>query len=470
MKRLCVCEICNCGRHRCPHQPTVLYRKGSEGYAVTEYVEKFPAYESRQPPKILKPKYEYTADRGKMEGTTTFKSDFIPYEVSRRPGKQQAEYQPNPGEIDLGTTYKQDFNPYQLQPVTPLKPKVMIRPTSGKLNAVPTYKEDFRAWEIPKRELSKPDETYHPPPGKFGNTTTFQDDFVPRGPVLRESFKPLNVAKQNDAPFEGVTSNQLSYIPHPVEARFIKAPEEYKPSSQPFQDLTTHRKDYQGISGPMPKSFKPERVKISSEAPFQSSTEFRERFQQWPVSLPQVHKSVEYVSPTADMDLTTTTKTTYIKHKVQPFISIKPFPKPNRSPAPFHSNTTMKDDFKPWVTARRLSTFHKPEEIQRASGKMEDLTTFRAHFIQHPLQPNISYKPAAAPPRTDVPLEESTSYRTDFTPKKVSVCPASFESPPGFIFQNSDERGHRFFRRVSDQDKIQVQLQVQAPNAVAVMS
>ncbi|XP_072516672.1 stabilizer of axonemal microtubules 2 isoform X2 [Salminus brasiliensis] len=466
MKRLCVCEICNCGRHRCPHQPTALYRRGSETCAVTEYVERFPAYESRQPPKSLKPKYEYTGERGRMEGTTTFKSDFIPYEVSRRPGKQQAEYQPNPGEIDLGTTYKQDFNPYQLQPVAPLRPKEIVRAGGGKLDTVPTYTEDFRPWEISKRELTKPDEAYHPPSGKFGNSTTFQDDFVPRGPVLRESFKPLNVAKLTDTPFEGVTSNQLSYVPHPVEARFVKAPEEYKPSSQPFQDLTTHRKDYQGLPGQMPKSCKPERVKMTSKAPFQSSTEFRERFQQWPVSLPQLHKSLEYVSPTADMDLSTTTRTTYIKHEVQPFVSIKPFSRPNRSSARFQASTTMKEDFKPWVSTRHLDVIRKPEEIQRASGKMEDLTTFKAHFIQHPLQPNTSYKPMAAPLRNDVPLEGSTMYRTEFTPKKVSVCPASFEAPPGFVFQDTDERGHRFFRRVSGQDRIQVL----APSAVAVMS
>ncbi|KAL7866839.1 hypothetical protein AOLI_G00146530 [Acnodon oligacanthus] len=466
MKRLCVCEICNCGRHRCTHQPTALYRKGSETCVVSEYVEKFPAYESCQPPKSLKPKYEYKSERSRMEGTTTFKSDFIPYEVSRRPGRQQADYQPNPGEIDLGTTYKQDFNSFQLQPVAPLRPKERVRVTSGKLNTVPTYKEDFRPWEISKRELAKPDVAYHPPSGKFGNTTTFQDDFVPRGMLPRETFKPPNIAKVSGAPFEGLTSNQLSYVPHPVEPRFVKAPEEYKPSDQPFLDLTTHRRDFQGLPGQMPKSCKPERVKMSSEAPFQSSTEFRESFQQWPVSLPQLHKSVEYVSPTADMDLSTTTRSTYVKHEVQPFISSKPFSRPTRSSAPFQANTTMKEDFKPWVSARRLDIIRMPEEIRRASGKMEDLTTFKAHFIQHPLQPNVSYKPLAAPMRADAPLEESTMYRTEFTPKKISVCPASFESPPGFLFEDIDERGHKVFRRVSEQDKIQVQ----APNAVAVMS
>lgn len=223
---------------------------------------------------------------------------------------------------------------------------------------------------------------------------------------------------------------------------------------------------YQGLTGQMPKSCKPEHVKMSSDAPFQSSTEFRERFQQWPVSLPQLHKSLEYVSPTADMDLNTTNRSTFIRHEVQPFVSAKPFTRPKRSSDPFQASTTMKEDFKPWVSGRRLETVRKSEELRRASGKMEDLTTFKAHFIQHPLQPNISYKPLAATRRTDAPLEDSTMYRTEFTPKMVSLCPASFESPPGFVFQDTDKRGHRFFRRISAQDNIQVQ----APNAVAVVS
>lgn len=124
--------------------------------------------------------------------------------------------------------------------------------------------------------------TYHPPAAKFGNSTTFQDDFVQKALVPRESYKPPNVAKASDTPFENLTSNKLSYVPHPLEARYVKPPEEYKPSSNPFQDLTTHRQDYQGLPGQLPKSCKPEVLKVASNKPFQSSTEFRDRFSSGP--------------------------------------------------------------------------------------------------------------------------------------------------------------------------------------------
>ncbi|XP_076879157.1 stabilizer of axonemal microtubules 2 isoform X2 [Brachyhypopomus gauderio] len=446
-----------------------MWKKSDRTCVVSEYVEKYPAHNSCQPPRSLKPRYEYQGNTGKMEGTTTFRSDFIPYEISQRPRKPKVEYQPNPGEIDLATTYNQDFNPYELQPVVPVRPKERPRAGSTKLDTVPTYKEDFRQWEIQKREIPKPDLSYQPPSTKFGNTTTFQDDFIPRGLVLRESFKPPNIAKQSDAPFEGVTSNQLSYVPHAMEARFVRAPDEYKPSSQPFMGFTTQRHDYQGLRGHQSRSCKPEHTAVSSSTPFQSRTEFRDSFQQWPVSLPQPHKAAEYTSPTANMDLSTTTQTTYIKHNIQPFVSAKPFSRPTRSPAPFQGNTTMREDFKVWETRRR-DVIRKPEEMQRASGKMEDLTTFKAHFVQHPPQTNVSCKPLAAPLRTDVPMEDGTMYRTEFTPKKISACPASFTSPPGFVFDDTNESGHRFFRKVASHEKLAPGSNIQAPNAVAVMS
>lgn len=125
------------------------------------------------------------------------------------------------------------------------------------------FQEDFRQWEMCKRELKKPDLTYHPPDAKFDGHTTFQDDFLPRGLAPRQSFKPSSIPKISDTPFDGVTSNQQCYVSHPLEARWVKVPEPYKPSSQPLQDLTTNRRDYQGLPGQLPQSYKPNPGKVT---------------------------------------------------------------------------------------------------------------------------------------------------------------------------------------------------------------
>ncbi|XP_010875391.1 stabilizer of axonemal microtubules 2 [Esox lucius] len=466
MKRLCICEICSCGRHRCPHQPTALYGKASETCVLTEYTEKFPAYGGHSPPQSLKPLAVNQGDMGRMEGTTTFKTDFVPYKVTRRPGRQQAEYEPSPGDIDLGTTYSLDFSPYEVQPFAPSRPRERVQATGAKLDTVPTYKEDFRQWGVCKRELKKPELTFHPPDGRFVGHTTFQDDFLPRGLVPRESFKPPVIPAVSDIPFNGVTSNQLTYVPHLLEARYVKPPEPYKPSSQPLQDLTTNRRDYQGLPGQLAQSCKPDPVKMASDVPFQSSTEFKERFLEWPVALPLLHKSLDYVSPTEHMDMTTTSGADYIPHNIQPFISAKPFNRSTKSTAPFQGRSTMRDDFQPWV-AKRQGIVKKPEEMQRASGRMDDLTTFKAHYTPHQLKPTVSFKPANAPLRTQAPMEGGTMYSTEFTPKRISICPASYESPPGFAFEKSDDRGHKFYRKLSSNNRNKM---VVMPKVVPVVS
>ncbi|XP_062405052.1 stabilizer of axonemal microtubules 2 [Sardina pilchardus] len=465
MTRRCICELCNCGRHRCPHPPTALhYGKGNKVCVITEYTEKYPSYGRQHPTQSLKPKRDFEGNKGKMDGTTTFKTDYIPYEVLPRPGRQKAEYKPKPGEIDMGTTYHQDFPCYEVRSVPPTKPKQRSHVGSGKLDTVPTYKEDFRQWELSKRELRKPDVTYRPPSAKFGNSTTFQDDFAPRGLVMRESFKPSNQPKLSDVPFDGVTSNQQAYVAHTLEPRFSRPPKVYERSSEPLQGLTSHKQDFQGLPGAIPKSCKPENPKATSDSRFQSSTEFRDRFQQWPVAMPPRHKTLEYVAPSATMDLSTTTNTYYTRHNIQPYVSAKPFARPAQSSVPFQSLTTMKEDFKAWGSCKQ-DIIKKPEELHKATGKMEDLTTFRAHFTQHALQPNVSFKPPNATMQRDVPMEDGTMYSTEFTPKRINVCPASFGNPPGYVLEDNDERGHTFFRKMPSQEGVKM---VQTQEAVAV--
>ncbi|XP_031425577.1 stabilizer of axonemal microtubules 2 isoform X2 [Clupea harengus] len=430
----------------------------------TEYTEKYPSYGHQSPTQSMKPKKDFQDDKGKMDGTTTFKTDYIAYDVIRRPGRQKTEYKPKPGEIDCGTTYKQDFPYYEVKSVPPTRPKQRTHVASGKLDTVPTYKADYCQWELSKRELKKPDTAYHPPSAKFGNSTTFQEDFAPRGLVLRESFRPSNQTQLSDAPFTGITCNQQTYVPHTMEARYSRPPQVYKPSSEPMQVLTSHKQDFQGLPGRIAKSCRPENPKAASSCAFQSSTEFRDRFQQWPITKPPRQKTIEYVAPTAEMDLSTTSNTYYTKHNIQPYVTAKPFAPPVRCSVPFQSTSTMKEDFKPWAPCKP-DIIKKPEELHKATGKMEGLTTFRAHFTGHVLQPSVSYRPPNVAMNRDVPMEDGTMYSIEFTPKQIDVCPASFDSLPGYEFEDSDERGHKFFRKVPSQGKAG---KVQTTEAVAV--
>lgn len=471
MTRKCVCELCNCGRHRCPHQPTGLFEKSKQPCSVTEYAEKYPEYEGVHPRQSMKPKQEYKAGRDLMEGTTTFKSDYIPFEVTRRPGRVQEEYKPGSGHIDLGTTYKMDYNPYKVQAFVAARPKERLHATGAKLDTMPTYKDDFRAWEFSKREPTKPEPSYRPSSSKFANLTTFQNDFAPKGLVPRESFKPPNMARLSDAPFDSLTSHRISYIPHQLGAKFVKPKEDYKPSDQPFEDLTIHRCDFQGLPGELSKSCKPDFSKVTSDARFDGSTEFRDRFQQWPVTLPKVHKLPEYVTPEGHMDLSTTSNMDYVGHKVQPFIPKRPISRGRRSSVPFQGNTTMKEDFRKWEV-RKQEMIKNKEEMGIPTGKFDGLSTFQAHYIPHQLNPIQSFKPQNVVTRSLAPFYDGTMYRTEYTSKKPDLCPASFQEPPGYVFDDVDHRGHKYFRKMLTPlgSKSILTNGIPVPSEVAVMS
>ncbi|XP_062998404.1 stabilizer of axonemal microtubules 2 [Elgaria multicarinata webbii] len=466
----CLCQICTCGRHRCPHNPTRIYEHGGESSHMTEYVDKYPLYGNVPPTQSLKPKQEYQSHGGKMEGISTFKSDYLPYDVANRPVRVQEEYKPTAGDIDLATTYRRDYNAHKIEPVVLVRPVERKSIRGGKLNTIPTYQADYRVWEVQKREPNKVENTYHPPTEKFGNTTTFQDAFFPRELSLRKSFKPTAMTKLSDQPFISVTSHRTDYVPHQLEPKAKMTKKEYKPNSQPFEDVTTHRRDFRGLVAEPPKSFKPEHSKAELKAHFDGITEFRDRFQPWAISLPEVRKAKEYVPPTGNMDLNSTSHLDYIQHDISPIVLMRPLERNKRSNAPFQGNTTMRDSFQAWDTCRP-EIVKRSQEIPKASGRFDDMTTFRAHYIPHHIVPTQSCKPLKMALSSSAPFEDGTMYRTEYTPKKQHICPATYPSPPGYVFVSTDSRGHKFFRRVTpDVNKIAQTNGNHVPKEIAVMS
>ncbi|XP_067601579.1 stabilizer of axonemal microtubules 1-like [Pseudorca crassidens] len=74
MKRKCICDLCSCGRHHCPHLPTKIYDKTEKPCLFSEYTKNYPLYRSYLPRESFKPKLEYQKASAPMEGLTTFRS------------------------------------------------------------------------------------------------------------------------------------------------------------------------------------------------------------------------------------------------------------------------------------------------------------------------------------------------------------------------------------------------------------
>ena len=283
---------------------------------------------------------------------------------------------------------------------------------------------------------------------KFGNSTTFQDDYVPQEIKPRQSFRPSSVVKRSTCPFDGDTSHRLDYVPYQLEVKSSRPREVYKPTSQPFEVLTTHRRDFQGLAGETAKICRPAHTRVTQRAHFEGSTEFRESFQPWEILPPEVRKVQEYVPPAGAMQSDSTSHLDYVPHQATRVLPIRPLSHRSRNSDPFQGKSTMKEDFPAWESRRQGPVKQQPQ-IPAPSGRFEGLSTFRCHYVPHELVPTESCRPLQVPVKSSAPFDDVTMYSTEYVPKRREICPASCPSPPGYVFEHTDSRGHQFFRKVT---------------------
>ncbi|NXG26472.1 SAXO2 protein, partial [Grallaria varia] len=452
-------------RHRCYRERTRIYDDDLKPCHTSEYVDNYPGYGNVCPPSSCKPKHEFQGHQGKMDGNSIFKTDYLPYDIVKRPLRAPQEYRPKSGKIDLGTIYRKDYNPHKVGPVTLARPRERKHTTEAKLDTIPTYRADYKLWDAQRTESCKVERTYQPPTERFGNPSTFQDDYIPKELNPPVGFKPA-VTKLPDGPFDGTTIHRTAYVVHELEPKFVRPKAQYKPCEQRFEDLTTTQTDFKGIPGQHAKSCKPEHRKVGSDAPFDGITEFQDRYQPWLVSSPEFRKPREYVPPTDKMDLNSTNRLDYVTHEISPAAPIRP-PHGRRTNAPFQGNTTTREDFKPWGFCRQELIKREPE-IQTPKGKFADLTTFRCHYTPHQGTPAQSCKPVHTAGLNAVPFQDETIYRIEYTPKKKEACAAHHPSNLGYVYVNTDSRGHQFFRQLSPEPSESNRNPI--PNEVAVVT
>ncbi|XP_028739661.1 stabilizer of axonemal microtubules 1-like [Peromyscus leucopus] len=382
-----------------------------------------------------------------MEGLTTSRRDFGLHKMVPVKFHQHDPYIPSQETMDLLTTYKHDFNYLPVCQVGPIKPRDSKFPNGDKIQYLPTYKADYLPWNQPKRDLIRPSHKFRPESTWFENRTTHQDDYTIKGLVTTVSCKPPAKPKLYNIPLEDLTNYKMSYVPHPVEKRFVREPEKFRPCDIPFENLTTHKESYRGLLGEPAKSSKPPAKLPPQDIPFSNSTEFQDKFQAW--ETPQIFTKapVSYVPPEEKMDLLTTTQTHYRYLKGFPAQTCRPVPS-IKNRGHFESSTTTKDDYKQWAAVQTKPV--KPtHHLSLPVEPLDCQTTTKTCYVPHPPVTTKNYKPAWVGPQ-NIPVEGLTTYSISFTPKEMGRCPASYTEPPGYIFEEVDAMGHRIYRSISE--------------------
>ncbi|XP_062936495.1 stabilizer of axonemal microtubules 1 [Cynocephalus volans] len=382
-----------------------------------------------------------------MEGLTTSRNDFGPHKIVPVKVHQHDPFIPSEENMDLLTTYKQDYNPYPVCRVDPIQPRDSKYPCSDKMECLPTYKADYLPWNQPRRELLRPERHYRPASTRFDSRTTHQDDYPIKGLVRTMSCKPPPMPKLCNIPLEDLTNYKMSYVAHPVEKRFVREAEKFRPCEIPFESLTTHKESYRGLMGEPAKSLKPSARPAGLDAAFCNTTEFRDKYQAWPTPRVFSKPPVAYVPPEEKMDLLTTVQAHYTYPKGAPAQSCRPV-LPLKKSSRFEGSTTTRDDYKQWASMR-TGTVKPVPHLSLPTEPLDCLTTARAHYVPHPPVSTKSCKPPWSGPRGNTPVEGQTTYTISFTPKEMGRCLASYPEPPGYTFEEVDALGHRMYRPVS---------------------
>ncbi|CAH8552073.1 unnamed protein product [Schistosoma turkestanicum] len=214
--KLCICQICTCGRHKCPHQ-----RPGTQitkPCGISEYTTQFIAHPIA-PVKSCKPPHKGVQGEGHMASATTHRIDYIPHPLSMQTScRKESPYKPPQAIFDGLTTYAKEYTGQPGQMAVAIKPAVRTGP-SAKFEGEATYTADYRPWKLERHEVGFGRESGYPlPTGKFASKSTTREDYVPhlnyRPP---ESCKPLNQRTDNLAPFDGATLYSTEFTPKYVE-------------------------------------------------------------------------------------------------------------------------------------------------------------------------------------------------------------------------------------------------------------
>ncbi|XP_070543410.1 stabilizer of axonemal microtubules 2-like [Ptychodera flava] len=442
MTKRCICEICTCGRHRCPHRPQGTIQKGFGPCHLSEYANKYKGYPGAARRDNFKPKEEMIKGAGPMDGTTTHKKDFIPHPFERPYVHQGEEYQPLPGDMDMLTSYTRDYPGKRAIPAKSAKNLQTRKVPLDKFEADPTYKTDYRKWDIPARDLAKGHHVYRPPSAPFEGQTTFQRDFQPKRVPLTQSMRPNETAAQSDTPFDDRTSHRLAYVAHPHQPRFVRTPENYKQNPNRFDGLTTHKRDFIEKQAPKPESFKPSQAPLHSDHPFDDGTTFRRDYKAWEVRPPQVHVPDEWVKPKGDIDTLTTFRRDYPAHHIQPSKAARPPSRSKFESGPFDDRTNYKTDFRPWDSRPDMRGDPSRKPYERPSVPFEGLSNYQMHYVPKAAPPPRSFAPDRGAQTSDTPFDDRTMYKSEYIPKEADLCPAIDLNRSGFRFKEIDARGH----------------------------
>jgi len=441
--QLCICKICTCGQHKCPHRPLGILGKGGP-CPVTEYKNEYQKHSAtrRQP---IKPDAEYRPSGIPMDGNTTNKNDYIRHPLNRIPLKQPDTYKAPIGEMDTMTSYNKEYQNKGGKPAQAIKRNNEAR-TTAQFDGNPTYKDDYRQWELTKTQPIRKDNGYIPSTEKFAGDSTYVGDYHNHRQAPRSAIRPDNRAIMSNEPFNDKTSNRQDYVKYDVQPVYKKPKDPFVVNTVPMDNLTTNRRDYTSKEIDPTKSFKPDGQGYRSDVPFDDNTTNKNDYKKWGVQPMHAKKEQTWVAPLGEMDMSTNYNTDFTAKPNQRAQAIKPQQRV-KVDAKFEGDSTYGQDYRKWGATERATI--KPQAQYQPSGvPFDGMSTYKNHYHGDKGNAGVSFKPDGVAYRSTEPFNGMTSYKTEYVNKELEKCPTVYlgTEKSRFDYVTSDETGHKYYQ------------------------
>ena len=265
----------------------------------------------------MKPKNNYEPPTEKFQGQSTAKGDYVEKQLSPRQSFRPVwEPASSDAPFDSATENRASFVEKPVQPRRRRERDVYVAP-SVPFKASTTTKESYQGEYVPKRGSFKPDQTPLSSDSKFEGKTTFMDDFLeheispryrheqekyvkPEGSMdlrtsNRDTFRDFGrmerhvITKPSSSHLlrgEGKFAEGSSYMgdfaaPLTQTRQLMKPKNEYQPSLDRFEGISTQKASFTGAYAPKQASFRPQNRPLQNLNAFEDNTGYRQDYQSW---------------------------------------------------------------------------------------------------------------------------------------------------------------------------------------------
>ncbi|XP_077985469.1 uncharacterized protein LOC144440086 [Glandiceps talaboti] len=451
---LCMCEICDCGRHKHHKNCKKAQRPAVHDKAcnLTHYSRTFTPHAGTRPPlPIRPPPTARDPNPGPMYLTTSNSIDFIPKDMSGRGKliKQEQAYEPSSAPFEKLTVYKDTYPGHMSFPDVQYKrpPTQSRRHTSAKFDPRTAHKEHFKAW-VPQPAIS------------FGELPSFTGSILYPGTKLGElesmtqrdypgyvekRREPIRLDGANiklEGDFDHVTTHKDTYKdmgPGHKAARVRRGEEMKKVDKKVRLDgITQHMKDFPGYKSqpipPKPVTPAPATIRLSMDSRLNFDTEQRTEFKgidtiQHPRRELMKKDNEKYEMPTVKFETMTCNKVDYRPIDIEASYQtprVNPEYSATREPGKFDGKTMHMKFFQDWGIQPRVryGDFHEANIYIPPKGDMRKTSTNTETYTAKKAEPIANYKPDNKLAEKEGQHDFTTVHKETYTTLKLPMCPS----------------------------------------------